>query len=245
MKSWLISLLFLSLAFNAQAQEQVVRLQKGGTVWSILKDQGCTLGQIASLWPVVVRDSALHPRNVKTFRPETPIVLKRGCDGQLFRDLALLAENKKIKEAVASLSDQLEKNKAQGRDLGIKLKELEERLGDLYSGSRLFAVSGSTFLTGLLIGSFLPWIRKNFLNTKLETAETPLEFPRQVVEEHWGKKVVLLRREDPSICKVGYECPFCKFWISRPKNCKKHLRERHQNEGRFEWVFSERVADSP
>lgn len=184
MKSWLISLLFLSLAFNAQAQEQVVRLQKGGTVWSVLKDQGCTSRQIVILWPVVVRDSALDPRNVKTFRPETPIVLKRRCDGQLFRDLAFLAESNELKKTIASLADQLEKNKAQARGLEVKLKELEERLEDFYSGSKLFFVSGLTFLVGLLIGSFLPWIRKNFLNPGLEISETPLKFPRQVIEEH-------------------------------------------------------------
>jgi hypothetical protein len=76
---------------------------------------------------------------------------------------------------------------------------------------------------------------------KLELAETlnkNVLFPKEVVVEHWGKKHVIPLMKDPGKQRLGYPCPFCGDWIFRPENIPKHLRQFHQEEGRFEWNVS-------
>ena len=102
MRKFLVTLVLLSLPALTEAQEKVVPLKRGMTVWGILKSGGCSSSQIDRIWRVVVADSGLDPARQRRLEPNIPIVIKRDCDGNPLETLTL--ENKKLKDLLDAVT---------------------------------------------------------------------------------------------------------------------------------------------
>ncbi len=245
MRSILISLCLLVLAISAQAQERVVRLQSGGAVWRVLANQGCTTAQIASLWPLVVADSGLDPRNERLFPVGTPIAIKRDCDGQPLGESVLRFENEDLKKRLAELTAQLGDSKAEATRLQGEVNRLTGELADAgnLSATQALGIPILTLAVGLVAGKF-------FSRPKRSPALAPgtRVSPPQVVVDRHGDSAVYDRHEDPGSLKVWYTCPEsdCGAKIPFPENCERHDREWHSERSRTQWAFpQERAPDSP
>lgn len=99
----LVLFVFAILGFSptASAQEKIVALEKGSTVWQVLNNAGCSDEQIANVWRMVVADSGLDPKNDKSFAVGTPVVLRRDCQGNPLSNAALealTAENNNLRD---------------------------------------------------------------------------------------------------------------------------------------------------
>jgi hypothetical protein len=99
----------LALAATAGAEEKVVPLARGMRVWRILEGEGCSAKQIDVLWPLVVKDSGLDPKDERRFPVGRLILVKRNCDGQLREgDKTLRAKVDSIKRELDEAKGTLE-----------------------------------------------------------------------------------------------------------------------------------------
>jgi hypothetical protein len=205
------------------AQEKIVLLREGGTVWDILVDQGCSQRQVAVLWPLVVKDSGLDPANDRDFPAGSLIAIRRDCDGQsldtTYSDLR--TENLELKERLGFLQKQLQEAR---EEIDVLLNASASQAQDGLAISLLAA-----FLIGGLGGALF---LKKFQKRELPPAD---DFPKQVPVEHNGQVMVFNRVEDPSRCKVFYQCPVCQNAVALPEKCEKHLREQHATDGKVDW----------
>ena len=238
-----LALLFVLVFFGslvaAEAQERVIPLRKGGTIWSILQNEGCAHNQIAVLWPLVVKDSGLDPQNERTFPVGTLIFLKRRCDGQPSEISILRARNEELKKTSDSLTEQLNRADARVGDLAKRVGELEQKIASIqksppgisWLNSFFFLFGGA--LTAVIGFLFLSRNGSSFRSVRGQD-EDDLVFPSKVVEEHNGEAVVFERHYDRITHRIGMRCPFCRQLVESV-NVREHLRREHRTEGVFTW----------
>ena len=97
----LFVLVSLGISTSVEAQEKIVALEKGSTVWEVMREAGCSDLEIARVWRMAVADSGLDPKNDKSFAVGTPIVLRRDCQGNPLSNAALealTAENNNLRD---------------------------------------------------------------------------------------------------------------------------------------------------
>jgi hypothetical protein len=152
--SLVLFVIALGVSSSASAQEKVVVLEKGSTVWQVLNNAGCTDDQIASVWRIVVADSGLDPKNDKFFAIGTPIVVRRDCQGNPLANAALealTAEKDALISTVAGLRTELETART---EVGV----LEERLAHTASARDNWRRVAITAMVLLIVGFFaLAW----------------------------------------------------------------------------------------
>ncbi len=256
-----ILLFLLGLATTANAQEKVVTLEKGMTVWHILKNEGCQTKEIAVLWPLVVKDSGLNPDNDRTFPVGQLIAIKRGCDGQPLENLqtkSLATELAQAKKTLDSLRDDADLT-IEG--LQKENRALREKLAQSAGSSsrNWIAVPGVLFLL-LIFMVFRSQSQKRQINKMKTDAEkteaefkemeayihkmaTNVQFPQKIEVEHWGKYYTIELEVRPGSQQIGYPCPFCNDHdlIFRPDNVESHFRRVHPEEGRVTAEVEERT----
>ncbi len=156
---WLVLLLLFGWVIPAAAQEKVVPLKNGRTVWGILrKDEGCSAKETVPLWPHVMEDSGLRPRDHRHLRDDTPIIIKRYCNGQLRQDdkglkqLANQAFNaaKLAQDQTQTILDQIREERA-----GIEAAIAAERKLHVW-----WILGSIAILLGLGLWVLVLWVQK-------------------------------------------------------------------------------------
>ncbi len=250
MKKILVFVAFIGLAGDAFAHEQVVRLKRGATVSGILEQQGCSRRQVAQIWRLVMADSGLNPAEHRRLSVGKPISVERDCNGNPMKSTAvetLLVEKKGLEKRVSGLNKDLVEMTSERDSLRSKLTQLAQlpQVENKVASQNSYRPRSLWFLLSLLLvgaGGFAIWLfykPEPVKQAPLPIDTRELRLPSEVVIQHWGSEHIFYRKEDPEHCKVGYECPHCRVWLSAPRTCEQHMRSKHADTGRLALEMSE------